>query len=63
MKKADTKSAVSSLLMDLISIPSVNPAFCSDDALNGEERVADMLAQRGAKLGLDFKYQLVKGKR
>ncbi|MDA7505723.1 M20 family metallopeptidase [Verrucomicrobia bacterium] len=63
MKKADTKSAVSSLLMDLISIPSVNPAFCSDDALNGEKRVADMLAQRGAKLGLDFKYQLVKGKR
>ena len=63
LKRADSISDVSSLLMDLISIPSVNPAFCSDDSIIGEERVADMLAQLGGKLGFDCKFQLVKGKR
>jgi acetylornithine deacetylase/succinyl-diaminopimelate desuccinylase family protein len=49
--------------MDLISVPSVNPAFCKDASLTGEERVAETLSQRGAKLGLDSTFQLVKGKR
>jgi acetylornithine deacetylase/succinyl-diaminopimelate desuccinylase-like protein len=49
--------------MDLISIPSVNPAFCTDDSLSGEARVAEMLSVHGAKLGFDFTFQLVKGKR
>lgn len=49
--------------MDLISIPSVNPAFCTNASLTGEARVAEMLSELGAKFGLDFSFQLVKGNR
>jgi acetylornithine deacetylase/succinyl-diaminopimelate desuccinylase family protein len=63
LKKADSISAVSNLLMDLISIPSVNPAFCSDSSLTGEDCVAQELAERGERFGLDVRWQLVKGNR
>ncbi len=56
-------SEVSSLLMDLISIPSVNPAFCDDPALVGEGRLADFMEQRGRGSGFDVSWQSVQGNR
>ncbi len=47
------------LLCDLIALPSVNPAFHSDPALTGEKRVADFLADRAGKAGLDVERQTV----
>ena len=63
LKKVDSISSVSSLLMDLISIPSVNPAFCDAPALIGEHRVAEELANRAAGFGFDVRWQPVQGDR
>jgi acetylornithine deacetylase/succinyl-diaminopimelate desuccinylase-like protein len=48
------------LLCDLIAIPSVNPAFLSpDDPRGGETRVAQFLADRAVRAGLDIDWQPV----
>ena len=47
------------LLCDLIALPSVNPAFHADPALTGEQRVADHLADRARKAGLEVERQEV----
>src|SRR5580658_5533580 len=55
------------LLAELIALPSVNPGFTpagspsvqSARAIYGETRVADFLAAKGAKAGLDIEFQKV----
>jgi len=55
------------LLAELIALPSVNPAFTPADAaparpgrqIYGEARVADFLAAKAAKAGLDIDFQKV----
>ena len=48
------------LLSELIALPSVNPAFLpANDALAGEQRVAEFLAAVAAKAGLDVELQQV----
>ncbi len=56
-------SSVAGLLMDLIAIPSVNPAFCDDPSVHGEKRVADYLADLARKKGLSVSHQPVRGSR
>ena len=51
---------VTRLLRELIAIPSVNPAFRpTGDAFSGEARVAEFLAARARKAGLDVEFQEV----
>ncbi|HYG23141.1 MAG TPA: M20/M25/M40 family metallo-hydrolase [Verrucomicrobiae bacterium] len=48
------------LLMELIALPSVNPAFLpSNDPHAGEQRVAEFLASVAANAGLDVEFQAV----
>ena len=48
------------LLSELIALPSVNPAFLpANEALAGEQRVAEFLAAVAAKAGLDVELQQV----
>lgn len=48
------------LLRELIALPSVNPAFLPpNDALAGEQRVADFLLTVAAQAGLDVAFQRV----
>lgn len=48
------------LLRELIALPSVNPAFLPEgDARAGEARVADFLAAKAAKAGLDIEFNEV----
>jgi len=52
------------LLAELIALPSVNPAFVPADSsparqIYGESRVADFLAAKAAKAGLDIDFQKV----
>lgn len=63
LKTSGSKSSVHQLLMDLIELPSVNPAFCQDPALAGEWRVADYLEHAGKKAGLSIRWQTVSKKR
>ena len=51
---------VTRLLRELIALPSVNPAFRPEgDAFAGEAGVADFLAGRARKAGLDVEFQKV----
>ena len=51
---------VTRLLRDLIATPSVNPAFRPEgDSFAGEARVAEFLAARARKVGLDVEFQEV----
>lgn len=51
---------VAQLLRELIALPSVNPAFRpGGDIFAGEARVADFLADRARKAGLDVEFQEV----
>ncbi|MDC0267890.1 M20/M25/M40 family metallo-hydrolase [bacterium] len=61
--KTPTISSAGRLLMDLIAIPSVNPAFSNDDAMIGEGRVAQFLAERSREIGLGVRWQSVSGGR
>lgn len=63
LKTSGSKSSVHQLLMDLIELPSVNPAFCLDPALIGEWRVAEYLEHAGRKAGLSVRWQAVSKKR
>src|SRR5580698_73812 len=57
------------LLAELIALPSVNPGFAAADGAStrqaqarpiyGEKRVADFLATRAAKAGLEIDFQKV----
>ena len=48
------------LLLELIALPSVNPAFLSpNDPRAGEKRVADFLAATAARAGLETEFQEV----
>jgi acetylornithine deacetylase/succinyl-diaminopimelate desuccinylase family protein len=48
------------LLRDLIALPSVNPAFVNaDDAVAGEQRVAEFICATTAKAGLDVEFREV----
>lgn len=48
---------IEKLLCDLIALPSVNPAFLpAGDPHGGEQRVADLLADRAAKAGLEVEF-------
>lgn len=52
------------LLWELIAIPSVNPAFVSSDSpLAGEAAVANYLAERAGKTGLDITWKRAIGER
>jgi acetylornithine deacetylase/succinyl-diaminopimelate desuccinylase family protein len=56
----DNMAAVTQLLRDLIAIPSVNPAFLpAGDARGGEQRVADYLAHKADRAGLEIEFQTV----
>ncbi len=59
LKTIGSKSSVHQLLMDLIELPSVNPAFCKDSDLVGEWRVAEYLEHAGRKAGLSILGQTV----
>lgn len=63
LKTIGSKSSVHQLLMDLIELPSVNPAFCEDPDLAGEWRVAEYLEHAGRKAGLSIRWQTVSKKR
>src|SRR5262245_10289693 len=53
-------SDVSKLLLELIALPSVNPAFLpANDPRAGEKRVADFLAATAAQAGLEVESQEV----
>ena len=52
-------NAVTKLLRELVARPSINPAFVDDPAVNGEERVAELLIDRARQAGLDFRRQPV----
>ncbi len=53
-------SPTSNLLCELIAIPSVNPAFLpAGDARGGEQRVADYLAHKADRAGLEIEFQTV----
>lgn len=53
-------SPVEKLLCELISIPSVNPAFVPrNDPQAGEERVADFLAATATRAGLEVEFRNV----
>jgi acetylornithine deacetylase/succinyl-diaminopimelate desuccinylase family protein len=52
------------LLMDLIAIPSVNPAFVeSGHPLAGEQKVASFIADYAKKAGFEVTFQTVQGER
>ncbi|HPY31182.1 MAG TPA: M20/M25/M40 family metallo-hydrolase [Verrucomicrobiota bacterium] len=54
-------SRTAKLLMELIALPSVNPAFAgAAGPLTGERRVAEFLAATAAKAGLDVELRNVK---
>lgn len=59
LKTSGSKSSVHRLLMDLIALPSVNPAFCDDALLAGEGRVASYLENAGRTAGLTIRWQSV----
>jgi acetylornithine deacetylase/succinyl-diaminopimelate desuccinylase family protein len=51
-------SRIEKLLSDLIALPSVNPAFLSDQpGLTGESRVADFISDLGYKAKLEVRFQ------
>jgi acetylornithine deacetylase/succinyl-diaminopimelate desuccinylase-like protein len=52
-------SSIARLLADLIALPSVNPAFLQDEALAGEQRVAEHLAHLAGRAGLAAEFQPV----
>jgi acetylornithine deacetylase len=53
-------SPAGKLLSELIALPSVNPAFLpARHPHAGEQRVADFLAARAAKAGLEVEFQKV----
>jgi acetylornithine deacetylase/succinyl-diaminopimelate desuccinylase-like protein len=52
-----TKTA--KLLRDLIALPSVNPAFPANEALTGEQLVADFLGVTAARAGLEVEFHEV----
>ncbi len=53
-------SAVVQLLGELIETPSVNPAFLPpDDPRTGEQRVAELIAERARRAGLEVRFQPV----
>ena len=63
LKTSGSSSSVHQLLMDLIALPSVNPAFCSEETLAGEWRVAEYLEHAGRKASLGIRWQTVSKKR
>jgi acetylornithine deacetylase len=55
-----SKSPVTRLLSDLVSIPSINPSLApSNSNLTGEEGVANLLADQAGKLGIEIQRQAV----
>jgi acetylornithine deacetylase/succinyl-diaminopimelate desuccinylase-like protein len=53
-------SDASKLLLELVALPSVNPAFLpANDPRAGEKRVADFLAATAVRAGLDAEFQEV----
>jgi acetylornithine deacetylase/succinyl-diaminopimelate desuccinylase-like protein len=51
-----SKSPVTRLLSDLVSIPSINPSLApSNSKLTGEEGIATLLADQAGKLGVEIK--------
>ena len=55
-----SKSPVTQLLSDLVSIPSINPSLApSNSKLTGEEGIATLLADQAGKLGVEIQRQAV----
>ena len=55
-----SKSPVTRLLSDLVSIPSINPSLAAPNCkLTGEEGVASLLADQAGKLGIEIQRQAV----
>lgn len=50
---------IEQLLRELVALPSVNPAFLDAPEWTGERRVAEFLAERASRAGLDYQWQRV----